>query len=104
MKQDRKDLLDELEFVWCVDIADNNDKNWQQQYEKMVEFKRKNGHCCVPKSYSQDKSLYRWVHKQRKLHTDKTIRLDRKELLDTLEFVKKPIPLQPGALLRRMMM
>jgi hypothetical protein len=32
---DRKGLLDEI------------DKLWHQQYEQLVEFRRKNGHCMV---------------------------------------------------------
>jgi 4-hydroxybenzoate polyprenyltransferase len=35
--------------------------NWHQQYEKLVEFKRKNGHCSVPIRYGHDKALGRWV-------------------------------------------
>jgi uncharacterized protein YbgA (DUF1722 family) len=94
MKKYRKDLLDELEFVWRVEVAVKADKTWHQQYEKLVEFKRKNGHCIVPIRYSgQDKALERWIHKQRKLHTDKTIPLYRKNLLDELGFVWKADPL-----------
>jgi hypothetical protein len=89
-----------LEFVWEAEIAGN--KNWKvdpstgtrqvkwcQQYAKLVEFKRKNGHCIVPQRYDDDASFGVWVSKQRKLHTNQKIRLDRKELLDTLEFVRK---------------
>jgi hypothetical protein len=51
-----KDPLDELELVWRVEIADNRDKQWNHQHEKLVEFKRKNGHWIVPKRYEQDRS------------------------------------------------
>jgi ferredoxin-thioredoxin reductase catalytic subunit len=34
-----------------------DDMLWQKRYEKLVELKRKYGHCTVPKSYEQDKSL-----------------------------------------------
>jgi uncharacterized protein YbgA (DUF1722 family) len=86
MRPERKDLLDELEYVWRVDTAVNQDKNWHQQYEKLVEFKRKNGHCIVPRKYEENNSLGNWVDVQRKLHTKNEMRQDRKELLDKVEF------------------
>jgi hypothetical protein len=100
MRQDRKDLLDELEFTWSVDSAVGNadslagrrfvdDKKWHQHYEKLVEFKRKNGHSIVPQCYDQDKSLGQWVNRQRKFHYNNKMRPDRKDLLDTLEFAWK---------------
>ena len=54
LRLDRKELLDKIGFAWKAQGA-NNDKNWRQQYEKLVEFKRKNGHCMVPGKYKQDK-------------------------------------------------
>ena len=56
MRQDRKELLHELEFVWEVDVAvwkagrtpgrvsGDNKKKLRQQCKKLVEFKEKNGH------------------------------------------------------------
>jgi hypothetical protein len=67
MLQIRKELLDTLDFVWKVESAEKNNKNktfdkkkWHQQYEKLVKFQRKNGHCMVGRSYKQDKSLGEW--------------------------------------------
>jgi hypothetical protein len=52
---DRKGLLvDELGF-------DKSAAPWNKQYEKLVEFKRKTGHCNVPTKYEKDKSLGAWV-------------------------------------------
>jgi uncharacterized protein YbgA (DUF1722 family) len=90
IRLDRKVLLDELDFVWSLEIADNNDKQWRQQYEKLVEFKRNYGHCFVPTRYEQDNSLGRWVSDQRRgFHTKNEMRLDRKDLLDKIEFVRR---------------
>ena len=101
MRQDRKKLLDELGFVWKGSNAfvqadmiaariPGEDKKWHVQYEKLVEFERKYGHCIVPKEYKENKSLGNWwVNKQRRLHTNNKLRLDRKELLDELGFVWK---------------
>jgi hypothetical protein len=69
-------------MVWKVD-----DKQWNKQYEKLVEFKRDNGHCCVPRTYQEDTSLGVWVVTQRHFHSKNTIRLDRQGLLDEIGFV-----------------
>jgi hypothetical protein len=87
MRLDRKELLDEIEFVW-ESQSPNLDKQWNLQYEKLVDWKRKNGHCMVPRSrYEQDKPLGQWVGWQGTKHANDKMRLDRKELLDKLGFV-----------------
>jgi hypothetical protein len=94
IRLDRKKVLDEIGFVWKVEgnrNRDINDKVWHQQYEKLVEFKRKKGHCLVPRKYEQDRSLGHWVRNQRTSHIDNKIRLDRKKLLDEIEFVWKGV-------------
>jgi uncharacterized protein YbgA (DUF1722 family) len=85
IRQDRKRILDEIEFVWKAD----HDKLWHQQYKKLVEFKRKKGHCLVPQRYEQDKSLGQWVSHQRNHHVNNFIRRDRKILLDEIGFAWK---------------
>ena len=85
IRLDRKDLLNKLGFVWSVD----NSALWRQQYEKLVEFKRKQGNCNVPRGYQEDVALGRWVRKQRQFHCKNTIQLDRKVLLDEIGFVSK---------------
>jgi hypothetical protein len=91
---DRKDLLDQLGFVWrvnesqLVQVADESyHSQWEKQFERLVEFKRKNGHCMVPASYKEDKSLGTWVCNQRTRHKKSEMRPYRKKLLDDLEFV-----------------
>jgi hypothetical protein len=89
---DRKRILDQIGFAWKADAAHQfkpDDKLWHQQYEKLVEFKRKKGHCRVPRSYEQDKSLGIWVGHQRSHHNNNEMRLDRQELLDELGFAWK---------------
>jgi hypothetical protein len=85
IRPDRKDLLDEIGFSWKVRVA--SDKNWHIEYEKLVEFKQKNGHCLVPQKYEEDPSLGTWVNRQRHFHSNNTIQLDRKDLLDEIGFV-----------------
>jgi hypothetical protein len=92
MRPDRKKILDEIGFVWKLDGTHTMyqyDKLWHKQYEKIVEFKRKNGHCLVPKRYEQDKSLGQWVLTQRKARIKNKGGLDRKRLLDEIGFAWK---------------
>jgi hypothetical protein len=85
LPQDRRELLDELGFVWK---GEGLDTHWKQQYAKLVDFKRKNGHCIVPRRrYEQDKSLGLWVSQQRHFGKKNKLLRDRKHLLDKLEFV-----------------
>jgi hypothetical protein len=89
IRLDRKGNLDEIGFAWKPDVAHHfkpDDKSWHQHYEKLVKFKRKNGHCMVPQKYEQDKSLGRWVSTQRKYQKTNKIRLARKRILDEIGF------------------
>jgi hypothetical protein len=96
MRLDRKDLLDEIGLVWSVAKSAPNaqrpnkvETRWNKQFEKLAEFKRKNGHCSVPRTYQEDVSLGKWVSNQRQIHVSNALRLDRKELLDELGFAWK---------------
>jgi hypothetical protein len=64
-----------------------DEKKWNKQYEKLVEFKRKHGHCLVPQRHQDDVALWNWVSNQRKLHSKNTLRHDRKGLLEDIGFV-----------------
>jgi hypothetical protein len=104
IRQNRKDLLDKIEFAWRVDLTVSHsntvwhsnpsgaEKKWHEQYEKLVEFERKNGHCLVPLGgcgYKQTRPLGMWVHMQRSLKYNNKLRPDRKKLLDKFELVWK---------------
>jgi hypothetical protein len=90
MLLDRKKLLNKIGFAWKDDGAlpfKPDVKLWHQQYEKLLEYKRKNGHCKVPNKYKDEKSLGLWVMNQRTRHNK--MPPDRKELLDAIDFVWK---------------
>jgi hypothetical protein len=61
-------------------------KLWNKQYEQLVEFEGKNGHCLVPQKYQEDASLGKWVNKQRRINVNNKLRVDRKGLLDEIGF------------------
>jgi hypothetical protein len=85
LRLDRKRILDEIGFAW----KDSKDEGWDQQYEKLVEFKHEKGHCMVPQRYEQNKPLGQWVNNQRDAHKNNKMRADRKELLDRIGFAWK---------------
>jgi hypothetical protein len=60
MQEDRKKLLDESRFVWSVGssvVVD--DRRWLDEYENLKSYKKKVGHCNVPRSAG---SLGKWVN------------------------------------------
>jgi hypothetical protein len=100
LRLDRKTILDEIGFAWKDENAPTfkpDDKLWHQQYEKLVEFNRANGHSEVPSKYKGDKSLWIWVRTQRRNHNNNNLRPDRKDLLDTIGFAWKYITLAARA-------
>ena len=67
--------------------------HWNLQYEKLIEFKRKNGHCIVPRGCEQDISIGGWVRHQRYSHTKNIMRPDRDKLLVKIGFVWRLDPI-----------
>jgi len=57
MPADRIKLLDDEGFVW-----DSTEERWNKFFDKLVEFKRTNGHCVLKHS---EGPLYTWAKRQR---------------------------------------
>jgi hypothetical protein len=90
MLPDRVAKLESISFTWSkqqVRDTSMDDDKWLEHYNKLTDFSKEHGHCMVPTSYKKDKSLGIWVAKQRSDHARDTLRQDRKELLDKLDFV-----------------
>jgi len=83
---DRHRQLAEIGFDWSTK-KEKEDIAWNQLYQRLVDYKAKNGNCAVRQGYSDDSELGTWVANQRRRakQGDK-LRQDRKELLDKLEF------------------
>jgi DUF2075 family protein len=68
MPEDRKQLLDELGFVWKVDRAGADaslsQREWDEQLDRIIQFKEQYGHCDVPRSFTKW-GLGRWLCGQR---------------------------------------
>jgi hypothetical protein len=62
---DKKDLLDELGFVWSLEALESKGN---KQHEKLVKCRRKKGNCLVPFKCEKDRSLGVWVFTQQRKH------------------------------------
>ncbi|KAL7557493.1 hypothetical protein ACA910_019339 [Epithemia clementina (nom. ined.)] len=45
-----------------------HDKKWDEMLNRLMAYKRENGHCLVPNRYPDDPSLGSWVSTQRRQH------------------------------------
>ena len=41
------------------------EKQWQEQFQELLKFKEKHGHCLVPHTFEENQTLSRWVKRQR---------------------------------------
>jgi DNA-binding transcriptional regulator YiaG len=64
--------LDQIGFTWSIDLR----HPWEQRFKELEAFKRKHGHCNVPRSYPLNQQVAYWVDKlrssKRKGKLDKT--------------------------------
>ena len=61
MTEARQAKLDALGFVWHV----RNRPEWEVRFAELVEYKAAHGDCKVPQHYKPNRSLGKWVAKQR---------------------------------------
>ncbi len=81
LTQEKRDLLDALDFVW--DVAEFQ---WQMGYNYLRKYFKEHGKSLVPYNYKVDGfNLGQWVVTQR--NNKESISQDRRERLDALGFV-----------------
>jgi len=56
-------LLESIGFVWVVRDPDEQ-VPWMERLEQMKKYKAEYGTCLVPRSYSANPKLGKWVHYQ----------------------------------------
>ena len=104
LRQDRKELLQEIEFSWSLysNVNQNtenkkylkHDKRWNEMFQKLKKYHSEHGDCKVPYSYPKDPVLGNWVSTQRRVLNKKTylygdqkeMHQGRKNLLASLGF------------------
>ncbi len=79
ISNERISRLEELGFEWVLD-------RWAKQFEDLVCFKKRYGHCNVPREWPEDKSLSDWVGAQRYKKLTGQLESDRERALSELGF------------------
>ena len=86
----RIDLLEKLGFDWSPGRRSHD--RWMQQYELLLEFKKRNGHCNVSRISKANKKLGAWIMTQRRFHKQMLegrrnyLTIERIELLEKIGF------------------
>ncbi len=84
MSADRRWRLDALEFIW-----DQLTDVWEDRFCKLEVFKAREGHCRVPKGFTEDGfNLGQWVSTQRTAKDQMSA--DRRRRLEALGFIWDP--------------
>ena len=90
IRPDRRKLLDEIGFVWKVDLynadASLHQKHFDEMVERLLQFKKEHGHTQVPFRYEKDNALTQWVHVQRQYLQKGELKAARKKRLDEIGF------------------
>lgn len=90
IRPERKKLLDDIDFVWKVDVYDAKSSLHQQHFDAMfdrlVAFQNTHGHTQVPFRYPEDPELSQWAFWQRKLYHASQLEARRKQRLDDVGF------------------
>lgn len=65
----RKELLDQVEFVYQIDATDaersRSQRHWDDMFDKLVAFQKKHGQYCLPDQTDDNhQDLYKWVRLQ----------------------------------------
>lgn len=76
------------------EVTQSHQGKWEAMFQRLVDFKKKNGHCLVPNRYKKDHRLGSWVSTQRrqykafaegKINTT-TLSMDRIQKLESIGF------------------
>jgi ribosomal protein L7Ae-like RNA K-turn-binding protein len=79
---DRKKRLEDIGFEWRLPSA-----RWDETCALLKQFKKREGHCNVPQSHTEDEAnLGKWVNNQRQLKTKEKLDSDRLKRLEEIGF------------------
>jgi len=85
--EERKFLLNEIDFVWDRKAPGTSTATWEEMYQRLVAYKKEHNDTRVPSTYKKDPPLGIWVTTQRKNYKNKSITVERKRLLNYVGFV-----------------
>jgi hypothetical protein len=84
LSQARREALNKIGFDW-----NSLETAWNEQYSKLVAYKRRHGDCNVPQRWEQDPSLGKWVRRQR--HPKACRLVSQRKLLNEIGFDWDPL-------------
>jgi hypothetical protein len=80
---ERQKRLEEIGFEW--ELANN--VTWEEMYALLQQFHKREGHCKVPQSHTEDgANLGNWVGTQRHLNRKEKLEPERQNRLDQISF------------------
>jgi hypothetical protein len=80
---ERQKRLEEIGFEWGLTYA----VTWDETYALLQQFKKREGHCNVPMSHTEDgANLGRWVDAQRQRNRKETLDPERQKRLEEIGF------------------
>ena len=82
LRADRERKLREVNFVWSVQTI--FDAQWQEHFNKLEAFYKKNGHTRVP---GKQAKLVGWMERQRLAKSRGQLPKDRKKMLEGINFI-----------------
>jgi superfamily II DNA or RNA helicase len=82
LSEERIQRLDQIGFVW-----DSLDALWEQRFSELEAFKATEGHCNVPRDWSDNPQLSTWVNNQRRYRKQNQLTEERIQRLNEIGFV-----------------
>jgi hypothetical protein len=85
LAENRQRQLEEMGFDWRS--SSTVGRRWERCFQRLMEFRRRFGHCHVPAEWKENITLGRWVVKTRMLRLRGRLRQDKICQLDEVGFV-----------------
>lgn len=63
------------------------DAVWEEMFILLCKYAEKNGHCNIPRNYSENQSLANWIRKQRSKYHNGTLSKKRVKKLESINFI-----------------
>ncbi|HDY67604.1 MAG TPA: hypothetical protein ENH85_07425, partial [Candidatus Scalindua sp.] len=86
LSNDKIKYLEDIGFEW-----EPHESQWKEMFVELKEYKRKYGDCNVPKNWTVNKQLAKWVSRQRAYYRNKKLSNDCIKHLEDIGFVWDPL-------------
>lgn len=97
--KEKVDALNSVGFVWQIRMqrkfkkpsgtavaATKHDISFDEMLERLKEFQKEHGHCCVPQRYEEDRPLGLWVKNKRNQRRKGLLSADKIAKLNAIGF------------------